>query len=254
MTLAEPLDGSSFFECGACGVQFVDPLPAGVPVFQDFTDYGRMLFGDLRGGGSIDEALTPNERIVLGMLKKELSPGDAVFDFCCESGRFLAALKAHGFRPYGVDPLERPIGMLKEEGFPVETGTMEAVPADWPQPKAVVILESMVRFPDPVRVFGEIRARFPGATVYMTVPSPRQSLKLPDFDRRHAYPPHHLVRWTVKGMVAALEKAGYRATGRTKNVAVNWPIRRGPFGNTLAVVLRLMGEAEYSLLAVGRPA
>lgn len=254
VTPSEPLDGSSFYVCGHCGAEHVAPLPEGVPVFQDFTDYARGLFQELKGGAPIAEALTPNEEIVLERMKRDLSPGDAVLELCCETGRFLAALKAHGFRPYGVDPLARPMELLREEGFPVEVGLVEAVPMEWPQPKAVVILESIVRFPEPVTLLRQVRERFPGATVYMTVPSPRRSLKLPDFDRRNAYPPHHLVRWTEKAMVAALEKAGYRAKGETRHVRVNWPMRRGVFGNTLSVALRLMGEAEYSHLAVGRPA
>jgi hypothetical protein len=250
----EPLDGgAAYLRCGGCGVERVEPLPPGVPVFVDFTDAGRAMFAELRAGASVADALTPNERLVLAALRRAVEPGSAVLELCCESGRFLAALRDAGFRPLGMDPLPRPAPMLREEGLDAARGGPADVPAEWPEPRAVVLLESLVRFPDPVALLSEVRGRFPRAALHVAVSSPRQSLKLPEFDRRHAYPPHHLLRWTERGLGAALERAGYAARTRTTRAWIDWPARRGVFGNTLAVALRLAGEAEYSFVAVGTP-
>jgi SAM-dependent methyltransferase len=251
--VAEALDGgAAYLRCGACGVEWADPLPDGVPVFVDFTDAGRVMFDELRAGSPLAEMLTPNEALLLAALGRDVKPGGTVLELCCESGRFLAALRDAGFQPLGADPLPRPAPMLREQGFEVVQGGPAEVPAEW-QPDAVVMLESLVRFPDPVGLLAEVRARFPRAVVHLAVSSPRQSLKLPENDRRHNYPPHHLVRWTERGVAAALERAGYRARTRTTRAWLNWPRRRGAFGNTLALVLRLAGQAEYSFLAAGTP-
>lgn len=251
--VAEALDGgAAYLRCGGCGVEWVDPVPEGTPVFVDFTDAGRVMFGELRAGEPLAGMLTANEALTLAALRRGARPGAAVLELCCESGRFLAALRGAGFRPLGADPLPRPIEMLRGEGFEVARGGPADVPAEW-SPDAVVLVESLVRFPDPVALLAEVRARFPRAVVHLAVSSPRQSLKLPENDRRHNYPPHHLVRWTARGLAAALERAGYSARARTTRAWINWPNRRGMFGNTLALVLRATGQAEHSFLATGTP-
>jgi hypothetical protein len=251
--IAEPLDGgAAFLACSACGVEWVHPAPA-APIFVDFTDAGVAMFAGFRAGEPIHEAMTPNERLVLTELRGAVKPGRAVLELCCESGRFLAALREAGLHPLGADPLPRPAPMLRAEGFHAVQGGPAEVPRDWPEPDAVVIVESLVRFPDPVALLAATRARFPRAALHLAVSSPRQSLKLPEFDRRHNYPPHHLVRWTERGLARAMERAGYSAKTRTTRASLNWPNRRGAFGNTLAMVLRAAGQAEYSFVAVGTP-
>jgi hypothetical protein len=252
--VAERLDEeSAYLECEACGLQFLRPTPAGTPVFQDFAGYARALQAEVAAGSPVEETLTPGEKVMLSWLERDVPQGKAVLEVCCESGRFLLALRERAYRPYGTDPLESHVEAVRDGGLPAWLGVVEDVPEDWPQPAAVVLLESLVRFPDPAQVVGRIRERFPEAALYLSAPSARRSLKLPEFDRRLAYPPHHLTRWSKRSLERLLEGAGYRARCTTLKVSLNWPTRRGMFGNTLALVLRLTGEGEYAFLAVGRP-
>jgi hypothetical protein len=156
----------------------------------------------------------------------------------------------------GMDPLSRPVAMLREKGFTAAVGLAEDYPADWPEPAAVVLLESLVRFPGPTELLRSIHRRFPHALLCCSVPSPRRSLKVPEFDRRVDYPPHHLTRWTPTALRKALEQAGYRGTCAVAHVdlgrrGASWRSRilRRLFG----LFLRMTGEDEYSLIGMGWP-
>ncbi|HEX8432012.1 MAG TPA: hypothetical protein VF625_12015, partial [Longimicrobium sp.] len=123
--IAEPLDGgAAFLACSACGVEWVHPAPA-APIFVDFTDAGVAMFAGFRAGEPIHEAMTPNERLVLTELRGAVKPGRAVLELCCESGRFLAALREAGLHPLGADPLPRPAPMLRAAGFHADQGGPE---------------------------------------------------------------------------------------------------------------------------------
>jgi SAM-dependent methyltransferase len=253
VAVAEPLDEGSFCVCARCRLQFLDPVRPDLPVFQDFTDYARLLFSKIEDGANVDAHLAPNERFVLRWLQRDLPAGQTVLELCCESGRFLAALRAHGFRPLGLDPLHEPIAFLRSKGFRVSPGLTREIPVNWPEPRAVVLLESMVRFPDPVGLLSQIRRRYPSAPVYVSIPSPRRSLKLPEFDSRLDYPPHQVIRWSAKSIANALREAGYRPKVKVSKVWINRPARRGLFGNLLALGVRALAEGEVSIYARGRP-
>ncbi len=255
-SLVERLEDCSFFRCAACGLQYVDPVPAATPVFRDFSDHAPSLPSD-EGGGSGDElALTSNELSILRLLRRHIQPKATVLELCCESGRFLAALKRAGFTPLGMDPLPTHVAALRENGFDATIGMVEAYPPGLPAPKAVVLLESLVRFPEPLEVLTSIRERFPEALLCCSVPSPRRSLKVPEFDRRLDYPPDHLTRWTPAALRKALARAGYASESGLARV--NLVRRRGSRRSRLlrrafALFLRTTGEDEYSLIATGRP-
>ena len=254
--VVETLENSSIHQCTACGLQYVTPVPDNVPVFADFTEDGLALLSSLGKGDSIDAALTPNERAVLRWLQRHIPPNAPILELCCESGRFLAALQRHGFKPLGMDPLPSHVAMLQTQGFSVRAGYVEDYPTGWPEPAAVILLESLVRFPEPVSLLRGVRKRFPQALLCVSVPSPRRSLKVPEFDRRADYPPHHLTRWTPKALTTALQSAEYRGGCRLVHVDLKWrtePWERKILKILFGVFLRLAGESEYSIVAIGRP-
>ena len=253
--LAEELDEGAFYRCPSCRLEYVDPVPSGAPLFQDFSASGESLLQSVDEGMPLAPALTPNERAVLRRLERDLPAQSAVLELCCESGRFLAMLRHRRFRALGMDPLPGPVRMLRRRGFDVEAGLVEEVPAAWPTPAAVVLLESLVRFPKPLELLQAVRRRFPNAVLYLTAPSPRRSLKLPQFDRRLDYPPDHLTRWSPLALRRLLEQAGYRA--KVTRIFVTLHVWRGRFRNRVLkmifwTLLRLWGELDYSIMAVGR--
>jgi hypothetical protein len=254
--VAEQLESGAFNLCTECGLQYVDPQVADRPVFRDFAEAGQALFSRLQGEGAVAKVLTPNERAALGWAGHTLAPGAPVLELCCESGRFLLGLKSMGLEPIGMDPLAGHVEMLRRWGFTVKQGWVESYPGDWPSPAAVVLLESLVRFPEPIRLLEGIRRRFPRVPIYVSVPSPRRSLKVPEFDRRLDYPPDHLTRWTPRALLGALKHAGYSGHCRTCHVRIRW--REGSLKKRLlkiafAATLRLTGESEYSICAAGWP-
>lgn len=254
MRTGELLDEGAFRQCPGCGLEFVRPLPRGVPTFPDFSAYGRDLLDRISTSGGAEEALLATERIVLGALRGSLGAGARVLELCAESGRFLAAARAAGFEVSAADPLPSHCAVLRDHGIPAATGMLEAVPAEWRAPDAVVLLESLVRFPEPGVLLEGIRRRFPNARVHVVVPSPRQSLKLPEFAQRLAYPPDHLTRWSRSSLQAVLHRAGYRARVQRLQAGVDFPTRRGRYGNLVALAVRLLNEGEVALYGTGVPA
>jgi hypothetical protein len=254
--VAEKLESGAFILCSECGLQYVDPPAGSGPVFQDFAEAGRALFSGLETESAVRQVLTPNERTVLGWLGRALAPGAPVLELCCESGRFLLGLKSGGLEPFGMDPLAGHVEMLDRRGFSVKCGWVESYPGDWPSPRAVVLLESLVRFPEPIGLLEGIRQRFPSTPICLSVPSPRRSLKVPEFDRRLDYPPHHLTRWTPRAMLMALEHAGYNGRCRMSHVQIKWwkgSLKKKLLKAAFATTLRLVGESEYSICATGWP-
>jgi hypothetical protein len=249
----EETDVGTFWLCDTCGLQFIDPIPSGVPVFVDFADAGRELFAQLDGGAVLAALLTPSETFAFRWIAKNLDLGEPVLEICCEVGRFMEAARKIGRRAYGVDPEIGHIELLQRRNFGVAQGLIEAVSGAWPIAKAVVILESLVRFPDPVGLLRSVRERFPDAPLIVTVPSPKRSLKAPGFDRRSDYPPHHLTRWSRKSLKIALENAGYSACITTTFINANSLEVPGLVRTGVRIAYRLIGEAEYSYAGVGVP-
>jgi hypothetical protein len=253
--IVEDLGEESFRLCPECGLQHVSGLDTAVPVFQDFSAAALDVPDRARANGG-ELPLTPNERTVLKWLGQNLPSHSHVLELCCESGRFLMGLRYRDFEPLGMDPLPTHVEVLQGRDCDVAPGSVDVYPPDWPEPNAVVLLESLVRFPDPAGLIGNIARRFPGTPLCLSVPSPRRSLKVPEFDRRLDYPPHHLTRWTPRALKHLLARAGYRARCWVCHVHMNWSqgsVKKKLLRIAYAASLRVLGELDYSICAVGLP-
>jgi hypothetical protein len=248
----EVVDSGRILLCGLCGLQFVAPMPE-KSVFVDFSAAARELFKTLGEGGDLPSMLTPSESLALKWVTHNLKKGDSVFEICCEVGRFMEAARRRGISPYGVDPVSGHVELLVLNGFEVNQGLHDAFPDTLLAPKAVVLLESLVRFPDPVGLLQSIRTKFPKSYLIITVPSPRRSLKAPGFDRRSDYPPHHLTRWSHQSLTAALNRAGYSSKVGTTFINANSLEVPSIVRVLVRIAYRLIGEADYSYFAVARP-
>jgi hypothetical protein len=253
--VAEDLGTESFLLCPECGLQHVCGIDNAVPVFQDFSQ-ATAAMSACAGGNGGGLRLTPNERTVLAWLGRNVHRHSPVLELCCESGRFLMALRSSGFEPLGMDPLASHVEVLRAEGITVAHGAVDSYPDGWPEAKAVVMLESLVRFPNPAGIIEGIRRRFPSAFLCVSVPAPRRSLKVPEFDRRLDYPPHHLTRWTRPALKRLLARAGYRSRSWVCHVRMNWnqgSLKKRLLRIAFAASLRLLGEFDYSICAIGLP-
>jgi hypothetical protein len=249
----EKTDSGVIQECTRCGLQFAHPVPPECPIFVDFAGAAAEQFAALARGADLDTILTPTERQAVKWIRRNVPAGGAVLEACFEAGRLLEACRREGFKAYGFDPVEGHVAHLRAHDFEVRQGLFGAVDQAWPDPAAVVMLESLVRFPAPVAVLTDVKRRFPRAKLFISVPSPHRSLKAPGFDRRSDYPPHHLHRWSPISLRAALQAAGYEATvGRTyidaNSLEVPHVVRLG-----VRLAYRVIGEADYSYYAIGTP-
>jgi hypothetical protein len=235
--LAEHAGKWIFDECRQCGLQEAVPMPT-EPVFET----------------PRDESLSRTERLALAWLA-EKGKGPVVI-LCCGAGRLLAELRERKFQPLGLDPLAANVDSLSGRGFDVRAGMAEAAPSTWPEPSAILLLESLVRFPNPVAVLTEVRKRFPKSMLYVSVPGWR-SLMVPAFERRRDYPPDQLTRWTPKALKAAFVRAGYRPQVERRHVDLN--VFRGSLRTrflkaAFALFLRITGESEEAIVGWGTPA
>jgi hypothetical protein len=175
-----------------------------------------------------------------------------------ECGRFACILRQDGYGVHTVDPLESHTRVLRKHGFESVTGQLAAVPAAWPAPFAVFILESIVRIHEPRALIEGIRARWPRALLYLTAPSLRRSLKLPHVIGRGYLPPDFATRWDATSLRHLLVCSGFAAVSGTitpmavgRLPATRW--KRRLFNLVSTLPLRLNGEYAFSEWAAGVP-
>lgn len=208
----------TIYECSNCSLQYSDPIEYSSDSYAESYEgsdaalgksYEDRLERDLKKiqDHQAFEWQEPYKRRVIEYLVRNLLAGSPVLDIGCGSGVFLAAMKEVGLRPYGMDVAVAPIDMLNRAGYNAITGTLDDLPADWPTPTAVTIIEVIEHLPDPAALLRQIRSLFPQAIVAITVPSQkrwvlRHGRELSD------YPPNHLTRWTPRSLTRLLTDAG----------------------------------------------
>lgn len=251
--LVEKVKQGQIIKCGICEVQFVVPLPSNVPVFVDFSLAGKEILANLNRKNNINKFVTPTEKAILKIINNKLKKGAVVLELCFETGRFLKSLLLNGFMPLGLDPIQNHVDLMNQALIKTKLGLLEEIDKSWPEPNAVVLIESLVRFPEPLILLKRIRELFPNSLLLVTVPSSRRSLKAPGYDRMLNYPPDHLTRWNQKSLSIALKNSGYSSTIKKIYIDVNslevpWVIKK-----IIKMLYILFGEGDYSFLAIGKP-
>lgn len=254
----EWLLGAAYFHSARSGVQWLDPLPSGGPVFPDFSAYADELLGSATPG-QIAALLPPNECAALEWVRESLSANAKIVELFAETGRFARQLQSSGYTIYLADPLAAHVAVLRKHAFTAVCATNPAeLPADWSDAEAVIILESIVRVPRPGEFMAAVRAHFPRAKIYLTAPSLRRPLKMPGVDHRTGYPPDFLTRWTAPALRELLDASGYesrarRITPRMLRSAANRGWRGRMFVVAMILLMAVSGEYEFSVSAWGRP-
>ena len=205
-----------FLRCPECALEFCDPL-----------EYSRENYDGAYKGDRPDfyvpastwlsqaRPSLPESRWMLFAAQQnalkwiELNrPFGSILDIGCGSGWFLARAKQAGFRVRGVEVGSLPVQILKEKGFEVECGSLEAVPHNW-RPDVVTLFEVLEHLPDPADFLAKIRQRFQNSTFILSVPSPRRWTKGGNHRDAADYPPNHLTRWNPESLRRVLACAGY---------------------------------------------
>jgi hypothetical protein len=208
-------------ECEQCTLQFADPLrydeaayrraysedegteAAYVPSVQ----WAREMSAE---GEEAEWLISAAQRRALAVLEGELAAGSPVLDIGCGTGWFLECGRRRGWTMHGLDVGEQNVAVLREKGFRCATANVDAYPADWPEPRAVTLFEVLEHLPDPVSFLNELRGRFPGAPLVISVPSPKRWTRLGGERDLADLPPNHLTRWTRESLERALRQVGYR--------------------------------------------
>lgn len=224
------IDSFRVYLCPACQLGFVSPMPhhddlrrlyegayAGTVERAGMKDFYHRVTGRLyHGGNGHSGTLTSAERHALRWIRRHVPGGAVVLDIGCSTGTFLQTLRGAGYHPLGVDIAPQPVAMLREEGFDVAAGSIEAVPAEWPQPAVVTLLSMLYHVARPVDLILRVRDRFPRATIIVSVSGPGRWIPpgtravLPGrYDEHGTNPPRHLTGWSGKALRIALQRAGY---------------------------------------------
>ena len=156
--------------------------------------------------------LPPSQRLALNWLKAKLPAQATVLDYGCGSGRFLWALRKAHFHAVGLEVVDHLVHLLRLRGFEAIVATAPDFPWVGEAPSAITIFDVLEHFPDPQRLIGVLRRRFPKAKILASVPSPvRASLLLHGERGLSDLPPNHYLRWTPKALIAFFRRAGYEA-------------------------------------------
>jgi 2-polyprenyl-3-methyl-5-hydroxy-6-metoxy-1,4-benzoquinol methylase len=203
--------------CAGCTLEFADPLEYSredydkaysTPEDSDFV-VPTMEWLNQAGQGMPEarHLLFAAQLEVLEWLQKN-RPGASILDVGCGSGWFIARAQQLGFKVFGIEVGGAPIKALQARGFNVLQGSLEVVPESW-NPEVVTSFEVLEHLPRPAEFLSQIGARFPKATLILSVPSPKRWTKAGKHRDLADYVPNHLTRWSPSSLRRALEIAGY---------------------------------------------
>jgi hypothetical protein len=158
--------------------------------------------------------LTRSERLALHWLKQHAPKGAVTVECGCGTGRFLRAMKNCGLSGVGVELSAVTVELLNRAGLRALTGAAPDFPWSGPDPFAIAFFEVLEHLPEPGRVLGPLKQRFPHAVIVASVPSPK---RWPPPDKGPAdSPPHHYLLWTPEALKKFFGGLGYgRVTVQT---------------------------------------
>ena len=212
----ETFGSLAILRCPECTLEFCDPLEYQRNDYdQAYKDESRKFYVPSASWLTEAESNLPESKWMLFSAQVSAlrwiqftHPNGSILDIGCGSGWFLARAQQLGFKVHGVEVGSLPVKLLKEKGFEVECGSLEAIPANW-KPDVVTLFEVLEHLPDPVGFLAQIRQRFSNSTFILSVPSPRRWTKAGRHRDIADYPPNHLTRWNADSLHRALSQVGY---------------------------------------------
>jgi 2-polyprenyl-3-methyl-5-hydroxy-6-metoxy-1,4-benzoquinol methylase len=205
-----------FLRCPECTLEFCNPLQYSRENYDlAYKDQAADFYVPTSSWLSQASANLPESKWMLFSAQQNAlkwiesnHPFASILDIGCGSGWFLARARQMGFRVKGVEVGSVPVQLLKQKGFEVECGSLEAIPENW-QPDVVTLFEVLEHLPDPTDFLTKIRHRFQNSIFILSVPSPKRWTKGGKHRDVADYPPNHLTRWNTISLQRALSHAGY---------------------------------------------
>lgn len=274
-------DGCQYVECSACGMTFINPIPAVETLAATYDHLSQEYFLDDRRL-AVDEYPQRHAR-ELELLRRVGSRG-RLLDVGCATGSFLRAATVLGFTDVaGIDIAGPSIDAAKQMGLQVTAGEFSAGIFAAGTFDAVTMWNTLEHLPFPMDFIREsMRVLAPNGVLALSVPN-YASLSVAILGRRYRYIGlAHLNYFTPSTLALVLRRAGlsveYVET-RSFNPYVVWQDLRGARVDTAEFIretelsksfksksgfglarlaytavdrgLRLIGKGD-SLLAIGR--
>lgn len=237
-----------FLACGACGLEFAEPMRAWSAGHYPPEVYG-LAFDHLR-----------SLEILRGMRPLRL------LEIGCADGRFLERAAALGHRATGVDFHAPAVEAARRRGLDAHVGDVAALRAAVGAEAAfdaVAMFQIVEHLCDPDAVFADVRAvAAPGALLLVGCPSDRRytrRVKHPERVGRSDFwdwPPQHTLRWSERSLRAFLARHGWRVERARHEpfspigAAAHVAALRGLAGGWLARPLRRRVETALALAQV----
>ncbi len=195
--------------CRRCHLVQVAALPSDAELIAHYSHYSY----DAAAAWEVSTATT----LSLQRLAERLAPYRAngrLLDVGCGAGAVLRALSGNGWKCEGTEMSDVAARRLREEGFIIHVGTMEALAGGLGSYDVVVMSETIEHVRDPRRLM-EATARVirPGGAIYLTTPHiDSLSRRLLGARWRPIEVPEHLFYFNTRSMKRLLRAVGLRPT------------------------------------------
>ncbi len=204
---------TTVFQCQNCGLVFVDPLPSETELRALYLDYDVSetdpAFPSLLAWRWKSRA--PVFQEVLDEIIAQGARG-RLLDVGCSFGFLLSMAKERGFEPAGVDLSLNAVRYARERlRVPVHQGTV--FDAKFPDGAfdVVTMVGVFEHIPNPLETLGEIsRLLRPGGLLAVEVPNANFNLLRGRLHASWFYIGTHLLNFTPRALVRALELSGFR--------------------------------------------
>lgn len=142
-------------------------------------------------------------------------------DVGCGAGTLMEAVRDRGWEVIGTEVSASAAEAVRAKGFDVRAGELSQLGLDFGAFDVVSMVEVVEHVPEPRALLAEVRPLLrPGGALYITTPHGRGiSARLLRTNWSIVAPPEHLQLFSLRGLRAALEAAGFEAdSARTQAV------------------------------------